>query len=75
MFYALLFVGAVGSPTLLGTFDSLESCQNSIRNIYTQKLTPRGVDLTDQMLETIKASVDIKLKYQREYVCDRRNQK
>lgn len=72
MLYALLFVGLNQTPAQLGTYQNLQSCESAIRAIYETKFTPRGIELTPQLQESIKFAVDNKLKYQREYVCQPR---
>lgn len=70
MLYVLLFVGAMGqTPANLGTYDSLPACQTAIRQIYLQQTTPRGIEITADMARTIDSLVDVKMTYQREYLC------
>jgi hypothetical protein len=73
MIYILLFIGLNQSPSNLGTYYSRESCDDAIRAIYETKLTPRGIELTPQLQESIKFTVDNKIKYQREYTCQRKD--
>jgi hypothetical protein len=73
MVYILLFVGLNQTPAQLGTFSNLEGCENAIRSVYETKMTPRGIDLSPQLQESIKFAVDNKMKYQREYTCQRKD--
>jgi hypothetical protein len=69
MIYILLFLGLNQTPAQLGTYSNLQSCQNAIRGIYQTKMTPRGIDLSVELQESIRFAVDNKLKYQQDYVC------
>ncbi len=73
MLYILLFVGLNQTPAQLGTYTDLRSCEAAIRTIYETKMTPRGIELSPQLQESIKFAVDNKLKYQREYICQRKD--
>lgn len=69
MIYILLFLGLNQTPAHLGTYYNLQSCQNAIRKIYQTKMTPRGIDLSFELQESIRFAVDNKLQYQQDYVC------
>jgi len=73
MIYILLFIGLNQPPSNLGTYYSRESCEDAVRSIYEAKMTPRGIELTTQLQESIKFAVDNKIKYQREYVCQKKD--
>ena len=73
MVYILLFVGLNQTPAQLGTYSNLQSCENAIRSVYESKMTPRGIDLSPQLQESIKFAVDNKMKYQRDYICQRKD--
>ncbi len=73
MVYALLFVALNQTPAQLGTYTNLQSCEAAIRAVYETKMTPRGIELTPQLQESIKFAVDNKIKYQREYICQRKD--
>ena len=73
MVYILLFVGLNQTPAQLGLYDNLETCEAAIRTIYETRLTPRGIDLSPQLQESIKFAVDNKMKYQREYTCQKKD--
>jgi hypothetical protein len=73
MVYTLLFVALNQTPAQLGTYNNLQSCDDAIRAIYQTKLTPRGIDITPQLQESIKFAVDNKIKYQREYTCQKKD--
>jgi hypothetical protein len=64
--WALLFVAVAGStPTALGTYDSESSCKSALRTVYEARLIPPGVVKTPQMDQV----VDIKIQYQRQFLC------
>ena len=68
--YILLFLATTsGTPTHLGAYGNEQSCQTAIRAIYETKYSPRGIELTSEMKQSIKQAVDIELKYQRDYKC------
>ena len=69
MVYILLFLGLKQTPAHLGTYSNLQSCQNAIRVVYQTKMTPRGIDLSVEVQESIRFAVDNKLKYQQDYIC------
>jgi hypothetical protein len=73
MVYILLFIGLNQTPAQLGTYDNLQSCESAIRSIYETKFTPRGIELTPQLQESIKFAVDNRIKYQREYTCQKKD--
>lgn len=73
MVYTLLFVALNQTPAQLGTYNNLQSCEAAVRAIYETKLTPRGIELTSQLQESIKFAVDNKIKYQREYTCQKKD--
>jgi hypothetical protein len=73
MVYTLLFVALNQTPAQLGTYNNLQSCEAAVRSIYETKLTPRGIDMTPQLQESIKFAVDNKIKYQREYTCQKKD--
>ena len=73
MVYTLLFVALNQTPAQLGTYNNLQSCEAAVRSIYETKLTPRGIDITPQLQESIKFAVDNKIKYQREYTCQKKD--
>ena len=73
MVYTLLFVALNQTPAQLGTYNNLQSCEAAVRTIYETKLTPRGIELTSQLQESIKFAVDNKIKYQREYTCQKKD--
>ncbi len=73
MVYTLLFVALNQTPAQLGTYTDLQSCEAAIRTIYQAKMTPRGIELGPQLQESIKFAVDNKIKYQREYICQRKD--
>lgn len=68
-----MFIGLNQTPAQLGTYNSLDSCQNAIRTIYETKYTPRGVELSPQVKETIKSAVDNQLRFQRDYICTKKD--
>jgi len=69
MVYILLFLGLNQTPAHLGTYSNLQSCQNAIRVVYQTKMTPRGIDLSVEVQESIRFAVDNILKYQQDYIC------
>ncbi len=69
MVYTLLFVALNQTPAQLGTYTDLQSCEAAIRVVYETKMTPRGIELTPQLKESIKFAVDNRIKYQRDYTC------
>ena len=73
MVYTLLFVALNQTPAQLGTYTDLQSCEAAVRAIYETKLTPRGIALTPQLQESVKFAVDNRLKYQRDYICQKKD--
>ena len=70
MLYVLMFVGIVGqTPAQLGTYDSMAQCQHTIREIYIQQTMPRGIEVNPELRQSVNQVVDVKMKFQREYVC------
>lgn len=69
MIYILFFLGVNATPANLGEYASLESCVASIRSIYEFKNTPKGIDLNQQLKESIKLRTDLGMKYKRDYQC------
>ena len=68
--YVLLFLATVtGTPAQLGTYQDEHACNTAIRTIYETKYTPRGVELTPEMKSAVRTSVDMELKFQRDYKC------
>lgn len=59
--YTLVFITAM---TNLGVYPDIQSCQNAIREIISVQLNP-----PNQRLKEIEPAIDIKLKYQKVYVC------
>ena len=45
-------------------FDSMNSCQNAIREIYAQKVNPPG-----QRLKELEGTIDLQMKTSKEYLC------
>lgn len=73
MLYVLMFVGAMGqTPANLGSYETMDSCQHAIREIYMQQTMPRGINITPELANSVKQLVDVKMKYQREYTCLKR---
>ena len=61
--YKLIFIATI-SPVYLGDYQSLEHCKVAIRQIYQQKL-----NLPNVRLQEINKIVDIKMQYNKEFVC------
>jgi len=64
MKFILLYVALNTSPTMLGSYDSINSCKNAIRAIYVAQIAKdmQQSDITKQVTETW-------LQYQQEYIC------
>jgi hypothetical protein len=60
--YNLLFV--LASPVFLGQYPNLESCQDAIYEIFATQMNPPG-----QRIPAVEQSIQIKLKYQKSYLC------
>lgn len=45
-------------------FDSLNACQNAIREIHSQRVNPPG-----QRLKELEPVIDLQMKTSREYLC------
>ena len=73
MVYTLLFVALNQTPAQLGTYTDLQSCEAAIRAVYETRMTPRGIEITPQLQESIKFAVDNRLKYQRDYTCQKKD--
>ena len=70
--YALLFIAVTagnGTPTHLASYNTEQACQKAIRTIYEAKTIPKGVVLTQQTIDSLEKTVDITLRYQRDYQC------
>jgi len=61
--YKLIFIATI-SPVYLGEYQSLDHCRSAIKQIYQQKL-----NLPNVRLEEINKIVDIKMQYNKEFVC------
>jgi|APFre7841882793_1041355.scaffolds.fasta_scaffold243029_1 hypothetical protein len=61
--YKLIFIATI-SPVYLGEYQSLDNCRSAIKQIYQQKL-----NLPNVRLEEINKIVDIKMQYNKEFVC------
>jgi hypothetical protein len=69
MKFILLFVALNQSPTMLGSYDSVNSCKNAIRAIYATKMIVPNLQYSQQQLDVINRVIDTQLQYQQEYVC------
>jgi hypothetical protein len=66
--WALIFVAVAGAtPTALGTYATESACRSALRTVYEARLIPPGVAKTPQLAQVI----DIKIQYQREFLCVR----
>jgi hypothetical protein len=64
--WALIFVAVTGStPAALGTYATESACKSALRTVYEARLIPPGVVKTPQMVQV----VDIKIQYQRQFLC------
>ena len=61
--YILLFVASL-SPSYLGEYKDLVSCQGAMREIYAQKLNVPG-----QRSANFDVTIDLLLKNSRDYLC------
>lgn len=59
--YTLIFVS---NFLFLGTYADLYSCQNAIREIYTQKANPPGMRLPE-----LEEGINITIKTQKQLLC------
>jgi hypothetical protein len=69
MKFILLFVALNQSPTMLGSYDSVNSCKNAIRAIYATQMIVPNLQYSQQQLDVINRVIDTQLQYQQEYVC------
>ena len=69
MKFILLFVALNQSPTMLGSYDSVNSCKNAIRTIYATQMIVPNLQYSQQQLDVINRVIDTQLQYQQEYVC------
>jgi hypothetical protein len=69
MKFILLYVALNASPTLLGSYDSVNSCKNAIRIIYATQMIVPNLQYSQQQLDVINRVIDVQLQYQQEYVC------
>jgi len=65
----LLFVALNQTPTMLGSYDSVNSCKNAIRTIYATRMIVPNLQYSQQQMDVINRAIDIQLQYQQEYVC------
>jgi hypothetical protein len=65
----LLFVALNQTPTMLGNYDSVNSCKNAIRTIYATRMIVPNLTYSQQQLDVINRAIDTQLQYQQEYVC------
>jgi hypothetical protein len=69
MKFILLYVALNATPTMLGSYDSINSCNNAIRAIFiTQSYVP-GLQYSQQQQNVINRAIDVQLQYQQDYVC------
>jgi hypothetical protein len=73
MKFILLFVALNQSPTMLGSYDSVNSCKNAIRAIYVTKSFVPNLQYSQQQKDVINRVIDTQLQYQQEYVCVAKN--
>jgi len=69
MKFILLFVALNQSPTMLGSYDSVNSCKNAIRAIYATQMIVPNLQYSQQQLDVINRVIDTQLQYQQEYTC------
>jgi hypothetical protein len=69
MKFILLFVALNQSPTMLGSYDSVNSCKNAIRAIYATQMIVPNLQYSQQQLDVINRVIDTQLQYQQQYVC------
>jgi hypothetical protein len=69
MKFILLYVALNTSPTMLGSYDSVNSCKNAIRTIYATQMIVPNLQYSQQQLDVINRVIDVQLQYQQEYVC------
>jgi hypothetical protein len=64
MKFILLYVALNTNPTMLGSYDSINSCKNAIRTIYLSQVfkNMQHSDVANQLTDTW-------LQHQQEYVC------
>jgi hypothetical protein len=69
MKFILLYVALNATPTMLGSYDSINSCKNAIRAIFvTQSFVP-NLQYSQPQIDVINRAIDTQLQYQQEYVC------
>ena len=64
--YTLLLVT---TQTFLGQYQTLDSCNQAIRAIFEKQLIPYPQYLDKNELRELQKAVDLKLQYQRQYLC------
>jgi len=69
MKYILLFVALNQQPAHMGSYDSVNSCKDAIRAIYTTRMIAPNLQHSQQQLTIINRVIDTQLQYQQEYVC------
>jgi hypothetical protein len=69
MKFILLFVALNQSPTMLGSYDSVNSCKNAIRAIYATQMIVPNLTYSQPQLDVINRAIDTQLQFQQEYVC------
>lgn len=69
MSYILLFVALNQTPANLGSYDSINSCKNAIRAIYTTRMIAPTMQYSQQQLTVINRAIDTELQYQQAYRC------
>jgi hypothetical protein len=64
MKFILLYVALNTTPTMLGSYDSINSCKNAIRAIYVAQIAKdmQQSDIAKQVTDTL-------LQYQQDYIC------
>jgi hypothetical protein len=65
----LLFVALNQTPTMLGSYDSVNSCKDAIRAIYATRIIVPNLQYSQQQLVVINRTIDTQLQFQQEYVC------
>lgn len=64
--YNLLFITA---HTFMGSYPSLDLCNQAIRSIYEKQAIPFPELVSKDVMPSLQQGVDLTVKYQRQYVC------
>ena len=64
--FILLYILVGHAPAQLGTYSSLDSCTNAIRQLYLA-----NIYIAQQLSPEVQKAIDVTMKYQQEYICQK----